>query len=83
MAIGEWVEKLGRVLFEAPFESTAVAGDTPEIAEIRLAVWDEVKARSHRVGGRYVFPYDVVRLRVLGVPEDHAGPLRAPFFAQF
>jgi hypothetical protein len=48
-----------------------------------LAVLDEVKARSHRVGGRRVFPYNLVRIRLRGVPDDQAGPFTGPFFAQF
>jgi hypothetical protein len=55
----------------------------PELAEMRLAVLDEVKAKSHRVAGREVFPYNVVRIRLRGVAADQASIFGGPFFAQF
>jgi len=83
MPITEWIEKLGRVIFEAPFGSAEIARDAPELAEIRLAILDEVKAKSHRVSGRDVFPYNVVRIRLSGVPADQAKIFTGRFFAQF
>ncbi len=83
MPITEWMEKLGRVIFEAPFGAMEMARDTPELSEIRLAVLDAVKARSHRVGGRQVFPYNVIRIRLFGVPAEHAKLFTGKFFAQF
>lgn len=83
MAITEWMEKLGRVIFESPFGVIEIAKDAPELSEIRLAVLDEVKARSHRVGGREVFPYNVVRIRLRGVPPEQAKVFTGKFFSQF
>jgi hypothetical protein len=83
MPISEWIEKLGRVIFESPFGVLEAARDAPELAEIRLAVLDEVKARSHRVGDRDVFPYNAVRIRLNGVPEEQAKVFTGKFFAQF
>ncbi len=83
MAISEWIEKLGRAVFESPFDSAVFSKDAPELAEIRLAVLDEVKARSHRVGGRDVFPYNLVRICIGGVPDSQSNVLRRTFFTQF
>ena len=56
MPVTEWMEKLGRAIFESPF-GPQISRESPELAEIRLAVLDEVKSRTHRVSGREVFPY--------------------------
>jgi hypothetical protein len=83
MAISEWVEKLGRAIFESPFGAQGAASDAPELAEVRLAVLDEVKSKSHRVAGRRVFPYNVVRILLRGVPDSRNTIFTGPFFAQF
>ncbi len=83
MAITEWMEKLGRVIFESPFGAIEIARDAPELSEIRLAVLDEVKAKSHRVGGRQVFPYNVIRIHLRGVPTAKSKLFTGKFFAQF
>ena len=83
MPVSDWIEKLGRTIFEAPFGTAQISKDAPELAEIRLAVLDEIKARSHRVGGRDVFPYNVVRIHVRGIPDDQASVLKGAFFSQF
>lgn len=83
MPVSEWIEKLGRTIFEAPFGASQIAKDAPELAEIRLAVLDEVKSKSHRVAGRDVFPYNVVRINIRGVPDNQASVLRGAFFVQF
>src|SRR5579885_1937867 len=70
MAVSDWIEKLGRMVFEAPFGTPQISKDAPELAEIRLAVLDEVKAKSHRVGGREVFPYNLVRINIRGIPDN-------------
>lgn len=84
MPMSEWIEKLGRAIFESPFDALKMmSSDSPEMAEIRLALLDEIKARSHRVGGRDVFPYNVVRVHLDGVPESQSGIFRDRFFVQF
>jgi hypothetical protein len=82
MAVG-WVEKLGRAIFESPFTALDTAKSAPELAEIRLALLDEVKAKSHRVSGRSVFPYNRVCVRLRGISEQHATVLSSSFFAGF
>ena len=49
MRIAEIIERLGRTVFEAPFGTMSQAmGDSPEVAEIRIAVLDEVKKKIQR-----------------------------------
>ena len=83
MAISDWIERLGRVVFEAPFQSGHMMNEAPELAEVRLAVLDEIKAKSHRVAGRDVFPYNVVRIRLRGIPQGKTALFTSGFFSQF
>lgn len=78
--LSDAIEKLGRALFERPFQS---AGDLPELAEVRLAVLDAVKSKSHLVRGVPVFPYNYVRIRLRGVPEAQAESFREGFLARY
>jgi hypothetical protein len=68
MKISELIERLGRTVFEAPFGAMSQAiGDSPEVAEIRIAVLDEVKKKIQRAGGKCRFPDDLrVEVRVAG-----------------
>jgi hypothetical protein len=81
--MANWIEKLGRAVFESPFDSARLSKDAPELAEIRLVVLDEVKAKSHRVAGKDVFPYNVVRISIGGIPDNQSNVLRSTFFTQF
>jgi hypothetical protein len=83
MSVSDLIEKLGRSIFEAPFGTNVLSGDIPEMAEIRLAILDEVKAKSHCVAGKTVFPHNIVRLHILGVADEEAKPLRSEFFTQY
>jgi pSer/pThr/pTyr-binding forkhead associated (FHA) protein len=82
MAVTNWIEKLGRAIFEAPFGGEELVRDAPGMAEIRVAVLDEARARTHRVAGRVVFPYNVVKLLVRGVGEAQVSVFRGAFFRQ-
>src|SRR5260370_20756668 len=73
MPLSDVIEKLGRAIFEAPFSAARITEDAPELAEIRLAVLDAVKSKSHRVGSARVFSYDLVRIHLRGIPEAQAG----------
>jgi len=77
------IEKLGRAIFETPFGTSKIAKDAPELAEIRIAVLDAVKAKSHRASGRNVFPYNLVRIDLLGVPDEQASVFRGEFLAKY
>ncbi len=83
MAIPNMIEKLGRAIFESPFGANRLAKDAPELAEIRLAVLDAIKAKSHRVGGRNVFPFDLIQVRLLGVPEEQAAVFASDFLTGY
>jgi hypothetical protein len=83
MAVTEWIEKLGRAIFEAPFGSGEISRESPELAEIRLEVLRAVKSKTHRVSGREVFAYNQVLIRLRGVPTEHADLFSGKFFAQF
>lgn len=83
MAISDVMEKLGRAMFEAPFGANRIAKDAPEMAEIRLAVLDAAKAKSHRVNGRRIFPYNFVRIHLLGVPEEQASIFTSQFLSGY
>ncbi len=86
MAISTVFEKLGKAIFETPFGANRLSKDAPEMAEIRIAVLDAVKAKSHRAGGKHVFPFNLIRIQLRGVPENQAdvfeGDFLAAYFAQ-
>src|SRR5260370_31245129 len=83
MAVSEWIEKLGRAIFETPFGAARVTSDAPELAEIRLAVLEAVKGKSHRVAGRDVFPFNLVRVNLRGSRQEQADILKGAFVSQF
>jgi hypothetical protein len=76
-------EKLGRTIFESPFSAARLAEEAPELAEIRLAAMDAIKSKSHRVAGKLVFPYNLVRIRLIGIPEKEAEAFRSEFLANY
>ncbi len=83
MAISNVFEKLGRAIFEAPFSANKLSKDAPEMAEIRLAVLEAVKAKSHRASGKNVFPFDLVKVHLCGVPEDQVSVLEGDFVSSY
>jgi len=83
MRISEIIERFGRTVFEAPFGAMAqTIGDSPEVAEIRIAVLDDVRKKIQRAGGKALFPYNVVRIAIRGNDTESAVFERA-FFRQF
>ena len=76
-------EKLGRAVFESPFESKRLAQDAPELAEMRLAAIDAIKSKSHRVGSQTVFPCDLVRIHLAGIPPEQEAVFRSAFLARY
>lgn len=83
MPIADWIEKLGRTVFEAPFDSLDPATQAPEIAEIRLSLIEEIKNRSHVVARRRVFPYNLVKLKLYGIAPEQQSILTGGFFAGY
>ncbi len=83
MAISNVFEKLGRAVFESPFSANRLAKDAPEFAEIRLAALDVIKERSHRLSGKNVFPHDLIRIELLGIPEEQAPVFQSEFVTNY
>jgi hypothetical protein len=83
MKISELIERLGRTVFEAPFGASAqLMGESPEVAEIRIAVLDEVKKKIQRAGGQALFPYNVVRIHIRAAADEGA-VFERDFFRRF
>jgi FHA domain-containing protein len=85
MSLGEFLEKFGRTVFEAPLAGarSAELKEPAELAEIRLAVLDQVKARSYRSGGKKVFPYDLLRIHLRGLEESRREVFAGAFFRRY
>jgi pSer/pThr/pTyr-binding forkhead associated (FHA) protein len=83
MAISTVFERLGKAIFETPFGANRLAKDVPEMAEIRLAVLDAVKAKSHRASGKNVFPFNLIRVELRGVPENQLSIFEGDFLPSY
>jgi hypothetical protein len=83
MNLTEFLEKWGRTLFEAPLAGTPNPEEPPELAEIRLAVLDQIREKSYRSGGMKVFPYDLLRVRLRGVEEGRGVVYAGRFFRKY
>jgi pSer/pThr/pTyr-binding forkhead associated (FHA) protein len=83
MAISTVFEKLGKAIFETPFGANRVAKDAPEMAEIRLAILDAVKAKSHRASGKHVFPFNLIRVELRGIPENQLNVFEGEFLSSY
>ncbi len=83
MALSHLLEKLGRTVFESPFGANRLAKDAPELAEIRLAALDTIKSNSHRLSGKNVFPHDLIRIELLGVPEEQSAVFKSEFLTNY
>lgn len=83
MAISNVIEKLGKRIFETPFGANKLSKDAPELAEIRIAVLDAIKAKSHRASGQLVFPYNQVRIHLHGIPQEQASVFESEFLTQY
>jgi hypothetical protein len=85
MSLGEFLERFGRTVFEAPLggSPSAELKEPPELAEIRLAVLDQVREKSYRSGGRKVFPYDLLRVHLRGVEESSREVFAGGFFRRY
>src|SRR5262249_13656567 len=83
MEISNVVEKLGRAIFEAPFGGGRVSKDSPELAEIRLAVLDAAKSKGHRAGGKSVFAFNIVRIHLRGVPQEQSALWQGEFLSKY
>ena len=83
MKVSELIERLGRTVFEAPFGALSeTMGESPEVAEIRIAVLDEIGKKIQRAGGKALFPYNVVRIVIRASGSD-AAVFERDFFRRF
>ena len=82
MNLPEFIERFGKTIFEAPL-TTRTADLPPELAEVRLAILDRIREKSYRSGGRKVFPYDLLRVRLQGVEESRRDLFTGRFFRQY
>lgn len=85
MNINEFLERWGRTLFEAPLTAARPSHreEPEELAEIRLAVLDQARAKSYRSGGKKVFPYDLLRVDLRGVQESRHAIFSGRFFRKY
>lgn len=81
MNLTDYLEKFGRTIFEKPL--AARPDEPPELAEIRLAVLDQIREKSYRSGGRKVFPFDLMRVELRGVEESRCGVFTGQFFRRY
>ena len=83
MNLSEFLEKWGRTLLEAPLAAPARSDEPPELAEIRLAILDRVRADSYRAGGKKVFPFDRVHVFLRGIEASRSAAFSGKFFHQY
>ena len=79
MSLSDFVEKLGKTIFEAPFDAALAPKEAPELAEIRLAVLEKILKKGQRAGGKIMFPYNLVRVHVRGVSEEESAFYKSAF----
>jgi FHA domain-containing protein len=77
-----YLEKFGRTVFEGPF-AQGQGDEPPEVAEIRLAILDQVREKSYRLGGKKVFPFNVVHIHVRGIEDSRAATFTGRFFRSY
>ena len=81
MSLSNLIERLGKTIFEAPFDAALAPKDAPELAEIRLAVIEEILKKGQRIGGRIVFAFNLVRIRIRGVSDEESALLKSEFLS--
>lgn len=79
MSLSDLIEKLGKTIFEAPFDAALAPKDAPELAEIRLAVLEKILKKGQRAAGKIVFPYNLVRVHVRGMSDEECAFLTSEF----
>jgi hypothetical protein len=84
MTLTDFVERVGRTIFEAPFGGGAPrTASHAELAEIRHAILAEIERKSYRSGGRNLFPYNRVAIRIRGADAQQAGALEGDFLREY
>jgi len=80
--LSDFLEKFGRTVFEGPF-AHGPGDEPPELAEIRLAILDQAREKSYSLGGRKVFPFNVVHIHVRGIEDSRAPVFNGKFFTVY
>jgi hypothetical protein len=83
MNLSDYLERWGKNLMEKPFAAAPHPDDPPELAEIRHAVLDEIRAKSYRAGAVKVFPFDAIRVSLRGVETARAVVFNGKFFRNY
>jgi hypothetical protein len=82
MNLADFLEKFGKTVFEGPF-TQGQGEEPPEVAEIRLAILDQVREKSYRLGGRKVFPFNLVHIHLRGIEDSRAATFTGKFFRTY
>jgi len=82
MNLTDFFERFGRTVFEAPF-THGQSDEPPEVAEIRLAILEQVHAKSYRAGGKKVFPSNLVHIHLRGIEDSRAPIFTGAFFRKY
>ena len=83
MNLTDFLERWGRNILEVPLASRTNPEEPPELAEIRLAVLDQVREKTCLSGGRKVFPYDLLRIELRGTEEGRRSIFGGAFFRDY
>lgn len=84
MTLTDFVERVGRTIFEAPFGGGSPrAAASAELAEIRHAILEEIERKSYRSGGRNLFPYNRICICIRGADQQQAGALEGDFLREY
>lgn len=83
MSLSDLIEKLGKTIFEAPFDRALAPKDIPELAEIRLAILEEITNKGQRARGKMLFPYNLVRIHVRAAGEQESAFLKSDFLKSY
>ena len=82
MNLTDFFERFGRTVFEAPF-AHGQSDEPPEVAEVRLAILEQVQAKSYRAGGKKVFPSNLVHIKLRGIEDSRAPVFTSAFFRKY
>ena len=84
MTLAEFVERVGRTIFEAPFGGGTPRGArSAELAEIRHAILEQLERKMQRTGGRNLFPYNRLKIVIRGADAQQATALGGSFLREY
>jgi len=84
MTLTEFVERVGRTIFEVPFGGgTPRTAHAAELAEIRHSILSDVERKCERTGGRNLFPYNRVTILIRGADPQQASALGGDFLREY